>query len=121
MAKYNPNRVPKTQFKNLDAINRVKKMMLGLPIMRVRSDIPFAYKVDPNNSQVLLPIDEHFKLLRKGWEYLHTCSFQEVAMWISKESGHDISYEGLRLIYQYRFPLPECELPIDERYRIYQL
>ena len=62
---------------------------------RKTSTIPFGYKLDDNN-KTLLPITEELTAYRKAKDYLQSCSYREVATWLSATTGRSISAQGLR-------------------------
>ena len=65
------------------------------PATRKTSTIPFGYKLDDNN-KTLLPITEELTAYRKAKDYLQSCSYREVATWLSATTGRSISAQGLR-------------------------
>ena len=65
------------------------------PTTRKTSTIPFGYKLDDNN-KTLLPITEELTAYRKAKDYLQSCSYREVATWLSATTGRSISAQGLR-------------------------
>lgn len=65
------------------------------PVVRVGRLVPFGYKEDPNDKDILLPIPEELELLEKAKLYLKEYSLRQVANWLSEESGRYISHVGL--------------------------
>ena len=65
------------------------------PIVRVGRTIPFGYKQDPKDLDVLLPIDDELNLFEKAKKFLKQYSYREVANWLSTQSGRYISHVGL--------------------------
>ena len=63
---------------------------------RKTSTIPYGYKLDDNNKKTLLPIPEELTAYRKAKDYLQSCSYREVATWLSATTGRAISAQGLR-------------------------
>ena len=63
---------------------------------RRTSTIPYGYKLDDNNKKTLLPIPEELEAYRKAKDYLQSCSYREVATWLSATTGRSISAQGLR-------------------------
>ena len=59
------------------------------------STIPYGYKLD-DNKKTLLPIPEELEAYRKAKDYLQSCSYREVATWLSATTGRSISAQGLR-------------------------
>ena len=65
------------------------------PVVRVGRVIPFGYRQDEKDKDILLPIKEELELLEKGKKLLRQYSYREVANWLSAESGRPISHVGL--------------------------
>ena len=63
---------------------------------RKTSTIPFGYKLDETDKKTLLPISEELEAYRKAKTYLQSCSYREVATWLSATTGRKISAQGLR-------------------------
>jgi hypothetical protein len=67
-----------------------------LPVVRIGRHIPFGYFQDPDDKNLLQPIEKELILLEEAKKHLKKYSLREVAHWLSKESGREISHEGLR-------------------------
>ena len=67
-----------------------------LPIPRIARTIPFGYKEDPEDNDILLPIPRELRALEKAKEYLQQYSYREVATWLTKQTGRSISHMGLK-------------------------
>ena len=67
-----------------------------LDIPRISRTIPFGYKVDEEDKDILVPIIEELEALDLAKEYLREYSYREVARWLSDRTGREISYIGLR-------------------------
>ncbi len=65
------------------------------PVIRVGRHVPFGYKQDEKDSDLLLPIPEELELLEKAKLFLQEYSTRKVAIWLSKQSGREISHVGL--------------------------
>jgi hypothetical protein len=65
------------------------------PMARVSRTVPFGYKQDPEDDLVLLPVEEELFLLEVAKVYLKRYSSRQVAAWLTKESGREISHVGL--------------------------
>ena len=65
------------------------------PVVRIGRVIPFGYRQDENDKDILLPIKGELELLEKAKKYIKQHSYREVANWVSKESGRTISHVGL--------------------------
>ena len=66
------------------------------PIARVSRTIPFGYKVDPNNNNLLTPIPDELDALELAKRHLKQFSYREVAIWLTKQTGRYISHMGLK-------------------------
>jgi len=64
-------------------------------VVRVGRLVPFGYRQDPDDCDILLPISEELDLLEEGKKYLKQYSYRDVAAWLSEESGRYISHVGL--------------------------
>ena len=64
-------------------------------IKRKARTIPFGYKID-DTGDYLIPIESELKALEEAKNYLKTCSYREVAIWLKRKTGRYISYVGLR-------------------------
>jgi hypothetical protein len=67
-----------------------------IPIPRISRTIPFGYEVDPDDPDVLLPIEHQLDMLEQAKKYLRQYSYREVANWLTRNTGRDISHVGLR-------------------------
>lgn len=65
------------------------------PIIRVGRHVPFGYKQDENDKDLLTPIPEELELLEKAKLFLREYSLRQVAKWLSDQSGRYISHVGL--------------------------
>ena len=66
-----------------------------MPIPRIARTIPFGYELDPEDNNLLKPINIELDLLEQARKYIKQYSYREVANWLSKNSGRDISHVGL--------------------------
>lgn len=65
------------------------------PVVRVGRHVPFGYRQDPNDCDILLPIPEELELFEKAKKFIKQYSYREVAAWLSTQSGKYISHVGL--------------------------
>jgi len=65
-------------------------------IPRISRTIPFGYKADPDDPDVLLPIPFELEALEKAKQHVRQFSYREVANWLVSITGRYISNEGLR-------------------------
>lgn len=71
------------------------KEYIWKPVPRVGVWIPWGYKQDPEDPDMILPIPEELELLEQAKKYLNQYSLRDVAAWLSEESGRPISHVGL--------------------------
>tara|TARA_E500000305_G_C4000629_1_gene227114 strand:+ start:257 stop:664 length:408 start_codon:yes stop_codon:yes gene_type:complete len=65
------------------------------PVVRVGRYIPFGYEQDPEDQDILLPIEDELELYEKAKKFLKQYSYRDVANWLSTQSGRYISHVGL--------------------------
>jgi len=65
------------------------------PVVRVGRHVPFGYRQDPEDCDILLPIPEELELFEKAKKFIKQYSYREVAAWLSTQSGKYISHVGL--------------------------
>ena len=65
------------------------------PVVRVGTHVPFGYRQDPDDCDILLPIPEELELFEKAKKFLKQYSYREVAAWLSTQSKRYISHVGL--------------------------
>ena len=65
------------------------------PIIRVGRHVPFGYKQDEEDPDLLIPLPEELELLEKAKLFLREYSLRQVAKWLSQQSGRYISHVGL--------------------------
>ena len=66
------------------------------PIPRVSKTIPFGYKVNEKDTNILDPVDDELNALEQAKKYLKQYSYREVAHWLSRTTERYISHVGLR-------------------------
>jgi len=66
------------------------------PIPRIARTIPFGYKLNDNDSDILDPVSTELDLLEKARNYIKQYSYREVANWLTSNSNRYISHVGLR-------------------------
>jgi len=64
-------------------------------VVRVGRLIPFGYKQDFEDKDILRPIPEELELLEEAKRYLKQYSYRDVSAWLSEQSGRYISHVGL--------------------------
>lgn len=65
------------------------------PIVRRGRIIPWGYKQDEDDPDILIPIPELLEYLEMAKVHLKKYSYREVADWLSDRTGVSISYVGL--------------------------
>lgn len=109
----------KIKFTSLAQIDRVRNMMLGLPIpVAARNKAmrpPLGYKYSKHNPLMLEPVEEHFRYILRAKLYLKQSSYAEVAAWLSEKIRDKVTPMALFLIIRDRCPLDEIMLPIEKR------
>ena len=65
-------------------------------IVRTTRQVPFGYRVHPDNDKLLEPIPEELEALELAKRHLKQYSYREVAIWLTKQTGRSISHMGLK-------------------------
>lgn len=65
------------------------------PIVRVGRVVPWGYRQDPDDPDILLPIPEELELFEQAKKFLKQYSYRDVAAWLSEQSGKPLSHVGL--------------------------
>ena len=66
-----------------------------VPLVRIGRSVPFGYRQDPDDADILLPIPEQLELFELAKKHLKQYSYREVAAWLSETSGRYLSHVGL--------------------------
>ena len=66
------------------------------PIPRIARTIPFGYKQDEEDRDLLQPIPDQLNALQEAREYISQYSYREVSNWLSTNTNRYISHVGLR-------------------------
>ena len=64
-------------------------------IPKIARTVPFGYVVDENDPDVLQPVKLELDLLEQARAYTRQYSYMQVANWLTKNSGREISHVGL--------------------------
>ena len=67
-----------------------------IQIPRIARIIPFGYKVNETDKELLDPIPYELEALELARKYLKQYSLRQVANWLTTKTGRDISHIGLR-------------------------
>ena len=65
-------------------------------IPRIARTVPFGYKVNETDNELLDPISYELEALELARKYVNQSSYRQVAQWLTKKTGRDISHVGLR-------------------------
>ena len=63
---------------------------------RNSSTIPFGYKLNEEDSDVLDPVPYELEAIELARKYVNQYSYREVANWLTTKTGRTISHVGLR-------------------------
>ena len=74
----------------------IKEENEWIPIPRIARTVPFGYKQDDEDPDILQPIPIELDLLEKARSHVNQYSYREVANWLSANTGRYISHVGLR-------------------------
>ena len=74
----------------------IKQENEWVQIPRIARTVPFGYKQNEEDPDILDPIPTELDLLEKARAYTNQYSYREVANWLSTNSGRYISHVGLR-------------------------
>ena len=66
-----------------------------VPIPKIRKTIPFGYRQDETDENLLQPIPAELEALEKAKKHLKQYPSRQVAAWLTKVSGREISHVGL--------------------------
>ena len=67
-----------------------------IQIPRIARIIPFGYKLNEQDKELLDPIPYELEALELARKYINQYSYRQVANWLTKKTGRDISHVGLR-------------------------
>lgn len=70
-----------------------KETYVAIP--RIGRTVPFGYKIDEEDENILQPIPTELEALEKAKQYLKQYSSRQVAAWLTKVTGREISHVGL--------------------------
>ena len=74
----------------------IKEENVWVQIPRIARTVPFGYKQNEEDPDILDPIPTELDLLEKARQHVNQYSYREVANWLSTNSGRYISHVGLR-------------------------
>jgi hypothetical protein len=67
-----------------------------IQIPRIARIIPFGYRLNKDDIDLLDPIPYELEALELARKYVNQYSYRQVANWLTKKTGRDISHVGLR-------------------------
>ena len=67
-----------------------------IQIPRIARIIPFGYKINKEDNDLLAPVPYELEALELARKYVNQYSYRQVANWLTKKTGRDISHVGLR-------------------------
>ena len=65
-------------------------------VPRISRIIPFGYKRNEQDPDILDPIPFELEAIEMARKYINQYSYRQVANWLTKKTGRDISHTGLR-------------------------
>ena len=74
----------------------IKEENVWVQIRRIARTVPFGYKVNEEDPDLLDPIQTELDLLEKARKHVNQYSYREVANWLSANTNRYISHVGLR-------------------------
>ena len=67
-----------------------------IQIPRIARIIPFGYRINKDDMDLLDPIPYELEALELARKYVNQYSYRQVANWLTKKTGREISHVGLR-------------------------
>ena len=67
-----------------------------IQIPRIARIVPFGYKVNENDSELLDPVPYELEAIELARKHIKQYSFRQVANWLTTKTGREISHVGLR-------------------------
>ena len=67
-----------------------------IQIPRIARTIPFGYKINKDDKELLDPIPYELEALELARKYIKQYSLRQVANWLTTKTGRQISHIGLR-------------------------
>ena len=65
-------------------------------IPRIARIVPFGYKINEEDQDLLDPIPYELEAIELARKYTKQYSYREIANWLTKKTGREISHVGLR-------------------------
>ena len=67
-----------------------------IQIRRIARTVPFGYKVNDNDTELLDPISYELEAIELARKHVKQYSFRQVANWLTTKTGREISHVGVR-------------------------
>ncbi len=67
-----------------------------IQIPRIARTIPFGYKINKEDSELLDPIPYELEAVELARKYVNQYSYRQIANWLTQKTGREISHVGLR-------------------------
>ena len=67
-----------------------------IQIPRIATTVPFGYKINEDDNELLDPIPYELEALQLARRYIKQYSLRQVANWLTTKTGRQISHIGLR-------------------------
>ena len=67
-----------------------------IQIPRIARTVPFGYKINEEDKELLDPIPYELEAIELARKHIKQYSFRQVANWLTKNTGREISHIGLR-------------------------
>jgi hypothetical protein len=77
-----------------DLKDEEQKQWIQIP--RIARTVPFGYKLNEEDSDLLDPIPFELEAIEVARKYVKQYSYREVANWLTTKTGREISHVGLR-------------------------
>jgi hypothetical protein len=79
-----------------DPLKKYRKEWERIPNLQMYRQQPFGYILDPADNDWLLPVDNELSLLDLAKKHVRKYSYNDVAAWLSTQTGRYISGKGLK-------------------------
>ena len=74
----------------------IKEQNEWIQIPRIARTVPFGYKQNEEDPDILNPIPFELEAIEMARKYVKQYSFRQVANWVTQKTGREISHVGLR-------------------------
>lgn len=117
------SKILKGRIKHAKQLIRFRNIMMGLPILymcnpTINNDIPFGYEHDSDREGWLRPVQKQLEALYWARTLVKRATMEELAAWITQETGRTLTRRAWQSIIYTRPPLSVYLLPLNERIQI---